>query len=239
MWTAVVVMAVAVIFEPIRIGLGVLMLNRPRPLLQLAVFLCGGFAMGIGVGLAVLFLLRTTPLAGTDTVSVAGVQIAVGIAVLLVAAWIAVARVRPAPVPQPAIALAGNGTGPAPVAAVAANDRSVRGWVRRTLTGDSLWVAWVAGMGTALPSANYLGAMAVILASDAAAPAQALALVLFNVVAFTLVELPLLSYLVAPQRTLGVMAALHTWLATRPRRDIALLVAASGCVVLVLGLAQL
>jgi hypothetical protein len=94
-------------------------------------------------------------------------------------------------------------------------------------------------MGTALPSANYLGAMAVILASDAAAPTQALALVLFNIVAFTLIELPLLSYLVAPHRTLDSMAALHNWLATRPKHDIAALVAVSGCVVLVMGLAQL
>ena len=53
MWTTVLVMALAVIFEPIRLGLAVLMLNRRRPMLQLFTFLCGGFTMGIGVGLVI------------------------------------------------------------------------------------------------------------------------------------------------------------------------------------------
>jgi hypothetical protein len=52
------VMAFAVSLEPFRIGMTVLMLNRPRPMLQLLAFLCGGFTMGLTVGLVVLFALR-------------------------------------------------------------------------------------------------------------------------------------------------------------------------------------
>lgn len=239
MWTAVVVMAVAVIFEPIRIGLGVLMLNRPNPLRQLLVFLCGGFTMGIGVGLMVLLVLQSTPLAPPGTLSVAGVQIAVGFAVLLFAAGFAAAGTVRARARQPAIALAGNSAGLSAGADTPANGRTAPGWTRRVLAGDSLWVAWVSGLLTALPSANYLGAMAVILAAGVDRPAQALALVLFNVVAFTLVEIPLVSYLVAPQRTLVLMTAIHGWLSARPRREIAALIAVSGCVVLILGLLRL
>ena len=40
------VLAIAVSLEPFRIGMTVLMLNRPRPLLQLLAFLAGGFTMG-------------------------------------------------------------------------------------------------------------------------------------------------------------------------------------------------
>jgi Sap, sulfolipid-1-addressing protein len=83
MWTTVLVLAIAVIFEPVRIGLAVLMLNRPRPMLHLLTFLCGGFTMGVGVGLVVLFILRPTlPAAGRFTV--AEVQIVVGLLALLV-----------------------------------------------------------------------------------------------------------------------------------------------------------
>ncbi|MFA5710028.1 GAP family protein [Mycolicibacterium sp.] len=236
MWTAVVVMAVAVIFEPIRIGLGVLMLNRPNPLRQLLAFLCGGFTMGIGVGLVVLFVLQSTPLASPGRLSVAGVQIGVGIAVLVFAAAFAATGSSATSSRRLAIALAANGASSPAVAEMPANEPSRPGWARRLLTGDSLWVAWCSGLLTALPSANYLGAMAVILAAGADRPAQALALLLFNVVAFTLVEIPLVSYLVAPQRTLAVMTAIHAWLSARPRRDIAALIAASGFVVLALGL---
>ncbi len=236
MWTAVVVMAVAVIFEPIRIGLGVLMLNRPNPLRQLVVFLCGGFTMGIGVGLVVLFVLQSTPLATPGRLSVGGVQIAVGIAVLLFAAAFAATGGARAPARQPAIALAANSAASPVAEETSANEPSTPGRARRLLTGDSLWVAWCSGLLTALPSANYLGAMAVILAAGVDRPAQALALVLFNVVAFVLVEIPLVSYVAAPQRTLAAMTTIHAWLSTRPRRDIAALIAASGVVVLALGL---
>ena len=58
MLATVLVMALAVSFEPFRIGMTVLMLNRPKPALQLLAFLCGGFAMGTTVGLVVLFVLR-------------------------------------------------------------------------------------------------------------------------------------------------------------------------------------
>ena len=60
MWITLLVMAVAVSLEPFRIGMTVLMLNRPGPALQLLAFLAGGFAMGTAVGLVVLFVLRHT-----------------------------------------------------------------------------------------------------------------------------------------------------------------------------------
>ncbi len=63
--------------------------------------------------------------------------------------------------------------------------------VRCFLQGDSLYVAGVSGLGAALPSANYMGAMAAILASGATPATQALAVVTFNVVAFTVkTEMP-------------------------------------------------
>ena len=58
MWVTLMVMAIMVSVEPVRIGFTVMMLSRPRPVLQLFAFLCGGFAMGLGVGLVVLFILQ-------------------------------------------------------------------------------------------------------------------------------------------------------------------------------------
>jgi hypothetical protein len=50
---------------------------------------------------------------------------------------------------------------------------------------------------------------------------------MFNVVAFALVELPLVAYLVAPDRTRARMAALNDWIRSRRRREVAVLLAAS------------
>jgi hypothetical protein len=242
MWITVLVMALAVIFEPIRLGLAVLMLNRPRPMLQLLTFLCGGFSMGLGVGLVILFILRTTPLAGHFTVAQA--QIVAGSLALLVAAALAANVLIRKQRRVPARAAAGGGPDsgggvdllePAPPG----NVRKLSARAREFLQGDSLRVAWVSGLAVALPSANYLGAMAAILASGVGPLAQAHALLLFNVVAFTLVEIPLLSYLVAPQKTRAFMASLQEWLRTRDHWEFALLLAAGGCFLVVLGVSTL
>jgi hypothetical protein len=216
MWATLLVMAVAVSFEPIRIGLTVMMLARTRPMLQLLAFLCGGFAMGMSVGLLVLFVFRDT-VSGATNFTLPKVQIIIGVLALLAA-----------------IVIAANITA---------------GWFRRgTLTevstrarkllqGRSLWVAGVVGSGIALPSVDYLAALAVILASGATPATQTWALLVFNVVALALVEIPLIGFLMAPDRTRAMMAGLHDWIRSRPRRHVALLLGAAGCVMLAVGMA--
>jgi hypothetical protein len=110
---------------------------------------------------------------------------------------------------------------------------------RYFLQCDSLCVAGVSGLGAALPSANYMGSMAAILASRAAPAAQAQALFVFNLVAFTMAEIPLFSYLAAPEKTRAFIAALQTWLRSRSHQDVAVFLAAGGCFILMLGLTNL
>ena len=212
----ILVMAAAVSLEPFRIGMTVLMLNRPRPMLQLLAFLCGGFAMGITVGLVVLFVLRQR-LMGSTYFTLPRVQILIGVLALLVAAVLAM---KSAP---------DRDAGPGRLTTQA----------QRLLNGRSLWMAGVAGLGIALPSVDYLAALAVILASGAAAMTQVGALVMFNVVAFALVEIPLVTYLVAPRATRTSMAGLNDWIRSRRRAEVAALLAVVGCVLLTVGLAGL
>jgi len=212
MLATVLIMALAVSIEPYRIGMTALMLNRPRPALQLSAFLCGGFAMGTTVGLIVLFAFRRI-LLGTSVVTVPRIQLLIGLIVVLIAAVVAVdlfGRLvpRPAKWVRPAIGL---------------------------LKGDSLSVAGIAGLSIALPSVDYLAALAVILASGAAARTQVAVLVAFNVVAFALVEIPLLAYLLAPTPTARAVTALHAWIRSRRRRDVAVALAVIGCAFIVAG----
>ncbi|WP_319436002.1 GAP family protein [Mycobacterium sp. RTGN5] len=208
MWFTLLVMAVAVSLEPFRIGMSVLMLNRPRPHLQLAAFLCGGFVMGLTVGAVVLFALESR-IPASAHFTLPRVQIVIGVLALLAAAILAVTKGR---------------------------DRTPPAWLTRLLDGQSLWVAGVAGLGIALPSIDYLAALAVIAAGAVAPAVRFGALVTFNVVAFALVEIPLLAYLVAPQRTRSAMTALHGWVRARRRREVAVLLAVVGVVLLSAGL---
>lgn len=212
MWLTLLVMAVAVSLEPFRIGMTVLMLNRPRPLRQLVAFLFGGFAMGVSVGLLVLFVLRPA-LLGSRHFTLPTVQIVIGVLALLVAAILATGVRLPGTDEEGRLAT----------------------WGRRLANGSSLWVAALAGLGIALPSVDYLAALAVILASGACATTQLGALVAFNVVAFALVEIPLVAYLVAPDRTRTAMDGLHRWLRSRRRRDVAALLAGIGVLLVIAG----
>ncbi|HZC51542.1 MAG TPA: GAP family protein, partial [Mycobacterium sp.] len=202
--------------EPFRIGMTILMLNRPRPALHLLAFLFGGFAMGTAVGLAVLFVFRRR-LLGSTYFTLPNVQILIGFLALFFAVVVAVgiherSGSRPARLARPA---------------------------QRLLSKHSLSVAGIAGLGIALPSVDYLAALAVILASGAAALTQVAVLLMFNVVAFALVEIPLLAYLLAPRKTATSMTALHNWIRSRRRLEVAILLAAAGCVFLAVGMAGL
>ncbi len=214
MLITVLVMAVAVSLEPFRIGMTVLMLNRPRPLLQLTAFLSGGFAMGMSVGLVVLFVLRRA-LTGSQWFTLPRAQILIGVLALVAAAVLTVK------------ASAGRQAGP----------RGFSTRTRRLLSGRSLWVAGVAGLGIALPSVDYLAALTIILASGAAAMTRVGTLLMFNVVAFAPVEIPLLAYALAPGTTRSAMAALHEWIRARRRLEVAGLLAVVGAALLAAGLA--
>jgi hypothetical protein len=216
MWFPLLVMAVAVSLEPFRIGMTVVMLNRPRPLLQLVAFLAGGFVMGTVVGVTVLFVLR--PALGNAHFTLPKVQIAVGLVVLITAALVAAGFLG------------------------GVRDREPGRFQTRAktlLTGRSLWTAGAAGLGIALPSVDYLAALALIAASGAAASTQFGALVAFNVVAFALVEIPLLCYLVAPDRTRAVLSTLNDWIRARGRYGVCALMAVVGSVLLAVGFASL
>jgi hypothetical protein len=207
-------MALAVSVEPFRIGMTVLMLNRPRPALQLLAFLCGGFAMGVTVGLVVLFVFRHA-LLGSSHFTLPNVQILIGLLALVAAAVVVIhgrRRLQPT---------------------------RLSGAAQRLLNGPSLLVAGIAGFGIALPSVDYLAALAVILASGAAASTQVAVLLMFNVVAFALVEIPLLGYVLAPQATLKWVESLHNWIRSRRRVDVAIVLAAVGCVFLAIGVTGL
>ena len=89
-------------------------------------------------------------------------------------------------------------------------------------------VAFVAGLALATPPVEYLAAMVAILASGATAAEQLGAAVMFTVVAFTVVEVPLITYLATPAKTLAVVQRLNLWISERRQAIPALVVGAIG-----------
>jgi hypothetical protein len=59
---------------------------------------------------------------------------------------------------------------------------------------------------------------------------------LFQAVAFALVEIPLIAYLIAPERTYAAMSRLNQWVRARRRREVSALLAVVGTVLVTAGL---
>lgn len=240
MWGTVLVVALMAATDPVRFGIAILLISRPKPVVNLLAFWLGGMAMGIAAALGALVLLRDFALMVMQTVSSAAassttryLQIAFGVLALLTSALIAVgfsARQR-ARVPIP-------GGGPSapvlqPSTPTAFSRLSTR--ARSALEGGHPWVAFVAGVGSVTPAAEYLAALIAIAASGAAIGAQVSAAVAFTVVVLAVVELPLVIYVATPAKAQAIMLQLHNWVRTRRRRIFAVILAVSGVMLLATG----
>jgi proteasome assembly chaperone (PAC2) family protein len=75
---------------------------------------------------------------------------------------------------------------------------------------------------------EYLAAMIAILASGAPAAEQVGAALMFTLVAFTVAEVPLVSHLLAPTKTLAVVQRLNDWMNKRRNTIPAVVVGACG-----------
>lgn len=230
MWAAVLLLAIAVNFEPTRVGLVAYLLSRPHPELQLLTFLCGMLGMTGSAGLLVLFVLQHGPL---DAIHGNGakVQIAVGVLAVFVAALLATNITLGRPAASPA----GVAAGPA----LPGNLAKLSTRARTLLMEGSPWLTGAIGIGLGLPSVDYLAMLAVIGASGAAPGVQVAALLTFLVVAHAVIEAPLASYLIAPEKTRAMVGALHSWIRTRRRRDFAALLAIAGGIMIAIGLHRL
>lgn len=242
MFSAVLLLSLLAAIDPVRIGITALLIARPRPMLNLFAFWLGGIVAGVSVAFAVLFFLRDVTLAAiravdsaTSSPIVAYLQVSVGAlalsaaALLIARSW---ARHRPT-VPA--------STGQSTNLLLEPNTSSVSGRlsIRGRLASGSISVAFIAGAALATPPVEYMAAMLAIVASERAAPAQVAAALAFTVVAFTVVEVPLITYLTAPARTMAVVRRVHVWISERRQAIPVLVVSAMGFMLLASGMGRI
>jgi hypothetical protein len=86
------------------------------------------------------------------------------------------------------------------------------------LDRGSVKLAFAAGLGTSTSPVEFWGAVLAIIASGAAVGTQVSAVLMFMLVGFSIVEVPLVCYLVSPARTQAVLMRLHGWLRAHHRQ---------------------
>ena len=206
---------------------------------NLFAFWLGGMVAGMSVALIALLFLRdfTLPLmrevvSAVSSPIVAQMQVAIGVLAVPIAALVGIRfwlRQR-----EPVSVTGGEAS-----LSVLGSNRSTgssRLSIRGQLEGGSLMVAFVAGLGLATPPVEYLAAIIAILASGGTAAEQVGAALMFTLVAFTVAEVPLISYLATPAKTLAVVQRLNEWISARRQAIPAVIVGAIGVLLVVTGM---
>ena len=244
MWATVLVLALGAATDPVRFGIAVFLIARPRPMLNLLAFWLGGMATGVAAALGALTLLRdflsvvVQDVTSTVAIFTRGpVEIAIGVLALPAAALIAVGSSahRRARVPI-------HGGDPSSLALQPSTPTAFSRLTARAqhvLEGGHPWVAFVVGLGQSTNPVEYLAALAVIVASGAAIGTQISAAVMFTVVVLAVVEIPLVSYLATPAKTQAFMLYLQDWVRARRRQIVAVMLAVAGVMLVARGMGSL
>lgn len=233
------VLAIAVNFEPTRLGLITLMLTGQHPVRHLLAFFCAAFVTSATAGLLVLFVFHRGFLASVD-VDASVVQIVIGAVIVLIAA------VLTASLATGRRKAASNVGAPMPAATEPAAEKNrpsrlggLSTTVKAALNGRrSPWLSGLAGAGLAMPNVDYMALLALIIASKASAGVQTAALFTFLVIANLVTAVPLISYRIAPEKTNMMVQNLNTWVRCRSRRDVAVFLALTGSLLIALGVAS-
>jgi hypothetical protein len=222
----VFVIAVVASLDAGLIAATVFLLGRPRPATKLLAFLVGGMSLSIGFGLLIVLALHGSRIfRGPDQSVSAIIEVAAG--TLLLAVAIAVGSGRAAHWH----ARRRRRTDASRTARPSLSERAVG--------HDSLWIAWAAGAAYSVPGAYYLAGLALLVKLNRPTTTDILAIVGFNLIMFAFVEIPLLGFLFAPERTRALASKFSAWMSRRRRPLIVVLAGGGGGYLLVSGLSTL
>jgi Sap, sulfolipid-1-addressing protein len=232
MWALLVVAGLGMAIDPVRLGLAVVMLGRRRPMLNLFAFWLGGIVSGVAIATIVLLGMRDAALAAIRAAASAisevraaviifsgpRLMITVGVLSLVILAVMlarerAAARVAVGPPTEPT--LGGGNT------AVLVEDERPKSLFARLgartqdmLSGDALWPAFVVGAASTFPPYEGVVLLTFIMASGTGIFTQFSVFIVFTFMVLAVIEIPLVSYLVRPEKTLALMLKMQAWLLT-------------------------
>jgi hypothetical protein len=261
-WGSVLVLAFLIALDPLRLGLIVLVISRPRPVQNLLAYWAGCLTVNLPALLVPLTLLHTTPMFKSLTQDLATnstarhIQIGAGVLALSIAALMTVrflAR-RPAKLPTPggntSTLVLDSNTPPVisrllgrAQAAATEGGSAVRRLLRRVHNAwenGSLWVALVIGLGLGGVAPDLvLFVLTIIVSSGAAISTQVSAAIAFVVGVLAFVEITLVSYLAMPAKTQAVLRPLHDWALAHRRQILVAMVAVGGVALVTNGMGSI
>lgn len=250
-WSSLLGLAFLFAVNPVLLAVIVLLVSRPRPVQGLAAYWVGSVTVNLPCLLIPLVVLHSTPTLtsfaedmGTPDTSFAArcVQLGMGVLALSIAAVMTVRMVRerarlPIPAGNTSVMTQDSDTSRPITPFGRPQDAATEGGsvFRRVLSrlqnaweNGALWVAFVFGLGGFPPPLLVLYVETIIVGSGAAIATQVIAVIVFVMAMFAVVEITLVSYLVAPAKTLAVLRPLHDWALAHRRQVLVAIFAVVG-----------
>lgn len=260
MSSAVLVLTLLLVFDPVRLGLLLLLISRPRPLPSLFAYWVGAMAVSVPYMLGPLTLLHVIPAfrsfaeklatpATFTSPTVRHVQIGIGVLALSIAALMVVrfrARQRAQLLtPSGTISrLVPDSTAPAAALPFGRADspaeggsaiRRLRSRARKAWENGSSWPGLILGAVSGPPPLTILLVLTTVMASGAGIGAQVGFAIAWVVGMFAVVEIILVSHLAAPAKTQAVLQLVHNWVLTYRRQILVAMFAVVGAAMLAQG----
>ena len=236
MWCTVLVIALMAASDPARLGMVLLVISRERPMRSLAAVWLGSMSIGIPLFIILLVLVRGPGSTLTQHIgSAAGgstarhVKIAIGLVILSIAAVIAarLSRRRGAQAPMAVGALSPAALQPDTSTAASLVSRLFARF-RDVLKRGGLRMAFGAGLASGPPWHDAVLAISITAASGAALATQVSVVIVFLLVMLALIEIPLISYLIAPAKSEAFVLTLLNWMGSHRRQILAAMLAVAG-----------
>jgi hypothetical protein len=263
-WGSVGVLALMLGLHPVRLGLILLVISRPRPVQNLLAFTVGcviGVLPAVVVPLTLVHFIPTFASLAQHSVTPAAsatvrhIQFGAGVLALSIAALITARsltrRRQRAQLPTSGGAtstLVLDSNTPTVISRLLGHAQDVpnegasafRRLLRRihnAWENGSLWVAFLIGLGFGgAPPDVGLTLVAVIVASGAAIGTQVIAVIAFVVGMLALHEIVLVGYLATPVKTQKVMGVLHDWTWTHRRKIMVAMFSLIGVSMIAMGM---
>lgn len=223
--TSIFLLALVAMFTPTLLAAVTVMMLLPNPKRLMLGYLLGAYTVSITLGLLIVFSLNGS--ASVDTAQHTlgpGAEIIIGLLALLVAFVLGTGRDGPLQRRRERRREANETAGEAK-----------ESWPDRMLGRGSARIAFAVGVALTLPGASYLAALDRMARLDASVPETVLLVIGFCLVQQLLLEVPLLGYAFAPEKTQDRVTRFRAWLAANARRVGAILAATIGTLLVLRG----
>lgn len=229
--TQIFLLSLFAMFNPTLLAAVTLMLFMPNPRRLMLGYLLGAYLTSISSGLAIVFALSDSSIESTTDNSLSpSADLVVGSLLLLVAFVLATDRDQP---------LRERRTRRKEKKLEASDGEEKEALPLRLLGRGSPRVAFVVGLLLSFPGLAYLTGLSHIHKLDVAAVPTALLVIAFCLIQQLLLEIPLVSYFLAPEETAGRVERFRAWLSRNGRQAAIIGAGVLGSLVIVRGVVGL